>query len=89
MGRDSGDVIMTIEALVNHGIHVRTSDGIDTTTATGKAMLGMFAVFAQMEHDLALSALARPSITSAQGITGGRPRSVDAKQAKLIQRMHD
>ena len=90
MGRNSGHVIMTIEALVSRGIHVRTLDGIDTTTATGKAMLGMLAVFAQMERDFN-SERTRAALDHKreQGITGGRPRSVDAKQAKLIQRMYD
>jgi DNA invertase Pin-like site-specific DNA recombinase len=90
LGRNSGHVITTIEALVSRGIHVRTLDGIDTTTTTGKAMMGMLAVFAQMERDFN-SERTRAALDHKreQGITGGRPRSVDATQAHLIQRMYD
>lgn len=90
MGRNSGHVITTIQALVDRGINVRTLDGIDTTTATGRGMLGMLAVFAQMERDFN-SERTRAALDHKreQGITGGRPRSVDTKQARLIQRMYD
>ncbi|WP_315636995.1 MULTISPECIES: recombinase family protein [Microbacterium] len=90
LGRNSGHVITTIETLVSRGIHVRTLDGIDTTTTTGKAMMGMLAVFAQMERDFN-SERTRAALDHKreQGITGGRPRSVDTKQARLIQRMYD
>lgn len=90
MGRNSGHVITTIEALVSRGINVRTLDGIDTTTATGRGMLGMLAVFAQMERDFN-SERTRAALDHKreQGIVGGRPRSLDTKQAKLIQRLYD
>lgn len=90
MGRNSGHVITTIQALVDRGINVRTLDGIDTTTATGRGMLGMLAVFAQMERDFN-SERTRAALDHKreQGITGGRPRSVDTNQARLIQRMYD
>lgn len=90
MGRNSGHVITTIEALVSRGINVRTLDGIDTTTATGRGMLGMLAVFAQMERDFN-SERTRAALDHKreQGIVGGRPRSLDTKQSKLIQRLYD
>jgi DNA invertase Pin-like site-specific DNA recombinase len=90
MGRNSGHVITTIQSLVDRGINVRTLDGIDTTTAAGRGMLGMLAVFAQMERDFN-SERTRAALDHKreQGITGGRPRALDAKQAKLIQCMYD
>ncbi|KAA0960806.1 recombinase family protein [Microbacterium sp. ANT_H45B] len=90
IGRNSGHVITTIHTLVDRGIHVRTLDGIDTTTATGRGMLGMLAVCAQMERDFN-SERTRAALDHRRGlgITGGRPRSVDDKQARLIRRMYD
>lgn len=51
--RSSIDALKTIEALRESGIQLVMLDvGIDTSTITGKAMLGMLAVFFQFEREL-------------------------------------
>lgn len=80
LGRSSGHVITVLKELVDRGVHVRTLDGIDTTTSTGRAMLGMLAVFAQMEHDFIVErTVAGLAAAREQGRTGGRPPKLDAK----------
>src|SRR5690606_2726 len=78
LGRSSGHVMTVIDSLVKRGVHVRTLDGVDTTTSTGRAMLGMLAVFAQMERDFIVErTVAGLASAKAQGRTGGRPPKLD------------
>jgi len=91
LGRDAGHVILTISDLRQRGIHVRSiADGIDSTTDAGEMLMGLLAVLAQMERRFiqrrTKSGLAA---AKAQGRTGGRPRALDTKQAKLAVRLVD
>lgn len=90
LGRSSGHVLTVIHDLVDHGVHVRTLDGIDTTTSTGRAMLGMLAVFAQMEHDFIVErTVAGLAAAKSQGRSGGRPAKLDAKDIAHARRLID
>jgi DNA invertase Pin-like site-specific DNA recombinase len=78
LGRSSGNTIMLVDDLVRRGIHVRTLDGLDSTTTTGKAMLGMLAVFAEMERSFIRErTVAGLAAARKQGRTGGRPQKLD------------
>jgi len=53
LGRSTGRLCLLIEELKQRGIHFKSlSDPIDTTSAFGVAMMGLIAVFAQLERDL-------------------------------------
>ncbi|WP_104193872.1 recombinase family protein [Cryobacterium sp. M25] len=91
LGRNSGHVITLLAELVERGIYVRSiSDGLDTTTPTGRAMLGMLAIFAEMERGF-IQDRTRAGLASAkaQGRVGGRPRALDGLAAKTAQAHYD
>lgn len=91
LGRNSGHVITLLAQLVERGIFVRSiSDGLDTKTPTGRAMLGMLAIFAEMERGF-IQDRTRAGLASAkaQGRVGGRPRSLDSLAAKTAQSHYD
>lgn len=64
-GRKTSELIITIEKMNDHNKRlVMVDNNIDSTTINGKAMLGMMAIFAQLERD-----------TTFQRITDGRDRA--------------
>jgi len=91
LGRNAGHVITLLDDLTKRGIYVRSiGDGLDTSTETGEAMMGMLAIFAKMELDF-IKQRTRSGLATAkaQGRTGGRPRSLDTKAAKIAQAEYD
>lgn len=91
LGRSSAHTMMLMHELVERGIHVRSlSDGLDTTTPTGRAMLGMLAIFAEMERGFTRERTrAGLAAKKAQGVTGGRPRALDSLAARTAQEHYD
>lgn len=72
--------------LVSHREH------LDTTTATGRAFIGMIGVVNQLELDLkAERAVAGRAAAKARGKTGGRPRTDQDKleQARILYENSD
>ena len=71
------------------GLHV-TEQGIDTTTAEGRAMFGMLSVLAELQRELIL-ANTRDGLAAARarGRTGGRRPSLNAEQVALAQQLYD
>ncbi|HEV3329430.1 MAG TPA: recombinase family protein [Bryobacteraceae bacterium] len=52
-GRSLADLVTTLKELAELGVgFVSLTEALDMTTATGRAMVGLLAVFAQFEHDL-------------------------------------
>ena len=52
-GRSLADLVTTLQELPDLGVgFVSLTEALDMTTATGRAMAGLLAVFAQFEHDL-------------------------------------
>lgn len=87
IGRSAGHVITLLTDLVSRGVHVRSvAEGIDTTTSTGRMMMQMLAIFAEMERAF-ISERTTAALASkrAQGIVGGRPRAADSATAKHAQ----
>ena len=85
MGRSMKHLVDTLETLEAKGVQLQSlSEGIDTTTAAGRAFYGMAAVFAQFERDL-LSERTKEGLRAARrkGHTGGRPKT----SAKTVERM--
>ncbi|PPF73379.1 recombinase family protein [Pseudoclavibacter sp. Z016] len=91
LGRSTAHVITLLDQLAARGVYVRVLDsGLDNSTITGKAMLQMLSVFADMEREF-IRERTRAGLATAkrEGRVGGRPPKVDTKRAALIQRMHD
>lgn len=79
-GRSLADLVVTIQELVEIGVgFVSLTEALDMTTAAGRAMAGLLAVFAQFEHDL-LRERVRAGLAEARlkGVRLGRPRINDA-----------
>jgi DNA invertase Pin-like site-specific DNA recombinase len=91
LGRNSGHVITTMQALREEGVYIRSiADGVDSSTDMGEAMLSLLAVFAQMERRFiqrrTRSGLA---VARAEGRVGGRPRALSDEDAALAVRLSD
>jgi DNA invertase Pin-like site-specific DNA recombinase len=83
LGRSLHHLVETVRGLAERkvGFRVVTGQGanIDTTTATGKLVFGIFAVFAEFERDLIFERTrAGLSSARARGRKGGRRRKLNA-----------
>ncbi|CAI9386528.1 recombinase family protein [Microbacterium sp. T2.11-28] len=91
LGRSTAHVAQLIEDLTARGIHVHSiGDGLDSTTSTGKAMLQMLAIFAELERSFIRErTTAGLAAAKAQGRTGGRPRVADSATARKAQTLRN
>ena len=82
LGRSLKHLVETVSALEQRGIGLRVlSGGVDTTSAAGRLVFGIFAALAEFEADLIKErTLAGLAAARARGRTGGRPRSLTPKQ---------
>lgn len=90
LGRKTLDILTTIEELTNRGItFISLKENMDTTTPTGKAMLGMMAVIAQLERDLIVQRT-KEGLASAKkrGVKLGRP-AMNEEKVKDALKMYD
>ncbi|MDQ3850499.1 MAG: recombinase family protein [Actinomycetota bacterium] len=71
------------------GLHV-IEQGIDTSTAEGRAMFGMLSVLAELQREL-IVANTRDGLAAARarGRRGGRRPKLDAEQVALAQQLYD
>jgi DNA invertase Pin-like site-specific DNA recombinase len=69
----------TVKKLTERGVRlVSTTDGIDSSTAAGRMVIGVLASMAEFERELAKERTALKRETSrANGTKFGRPRKVD------------
>lgn len=91
IGRSTAHVASLIADLTQRGIFIRSiSDGLDSTTPTGRAMLQMLAIFAEMERDFIRErTMAGLAAARAQGRVGGRPRSTDSARNRQAQALRN
>jgi DNA invertase Pin-like site-specific DNA recombinase len=87
LARSVGDLSRIVELLVEKGASLRIlNTNIDTSTASGKAFLGMLGVFAEFETNLRrerqLEGVAK---AKAAGVYKGRPASIDADQVRHLR----
>lgn len=90
LGRTAAEVMLTIKDLLDTGIVIRTlREGVDSSTATGRMVMGIMASLAELELELGRErrAAAREA-RRARGQHIGRPKALDKKKAALAQRMH-
>jgi len=88
LGRDLRHLINTVHGLVERDIGFRVLTGhgtsIDTTTASGKLIFGIFAALAEFEREL-ISERTRAGLASARGRKGGRKFTMTAARLRLAQ----
>lgn len=91
IGRSTAHIASLIDDLTHRGIHIRSiSDGLDSTTHTGKAMLQMLAIFAELERSFTRErTVAGLAAARAQGRVGGRPKKVNDAKHRQAQKLRD
>jgi DNA invertase Pin-like site-specific DNA recombinase len=87
-GRSVADLVVTLKELNELGVgFVSLTEALDLTTATGRAMAGLLAVFAEFEREI-LRERVRAGIAAArkEGKPHGRPPSA-AHKKKQVRKM--
>lgn len=90
LGRNTLDILTLIEELAGKGVLFKSlKENLDTTTPTGKAMLGMIAVISQLERDLIVQRT-KEGLASAKkrGVVLGR-KPLDAKKVNHALYLYD
>ncbi|RUQ85973.1 recombinase family protein [Labedella gwakjiensis] len=90
IGRSTAHVAQLLANLTERGIFVESiSDGLNSSTPTGRAMLQMLAIFAEMERSF-ISERTIAGLAAAKGKNrkGGRPRT-DPATARKAQTLRD
>lgn len=91
LGRNLTDLMRLVETLTKQQVTVRfLSESIDTSSATGRMMIGIFGAVAEMEREQIAerTALGRER-SKALGRTGGRPKKYGSDTLKHIARMEE
>lgn len=90
LGRNTLHILETVKTLTDRGVTlISTTDGIDSSTAAGRMVIGVLASMAEFERELVKERTALKRATSrANGTKFGRPRKVDdAEHIATAQRM--
>lgn len=89
LGRTLPGIVKTVADLTGRGIVLRSlREAIDTGTAVGNMLVGIFAALAAYERELINErARAAREAAAARGKHIGRPRVLDADQVALARRM--
>lgn len=90
LGRSTLHIAQLLADLTERGIYIESiADGLNSSTAMGRAMLQMASIFAEMERNIiAERTIAGLAAAKAQGRTGGRPKTENAK-ARKAQALRD
>ncbi len=88
LGRDLKHLVATVDELRDRGVGLRVLAGagaeIDTTTANGRLVFGIFASLAGFERELiAERTRAGLAAARARGRKGGRPRKMDVTMLRM------
>ena len=85
-GRSVADLMTTLRELLDLGVgFVSLTEALDLTTASGRAMAGMLAIFAEFEREI-LRERVKAGIAQArkEGRPHGRPRTASLKRGEII-----
>lgn len=89
LGRDLRHLVTTVDDLSRRGVGFRVLSGqtpIDTSTAQGKLMFGIFASLAEFEHELIRDrTIAGLASARARGRVGGRKATMTTAKIRLAQ----
>ena len=92
LGRNTLNMLETVKAFTDRGVKlVSVTDGIDSSTAAGRMMIGVLGSLAEYERDLTKERTALKRATSrANGTKFGRPRKVqDVQDIATAKRMKE
>jgi DNA invertase Pin-like site-specific DNA recombinase len=90
LGRNTLHILETVKALTERGVTlVSTTDGIDSSTAAGRMMIGVLGSLAEYERELVKERTAlKRQASRANGTKFGRPKKVaDASHIATAKRM--
>ena len=89
IGRSLKHVVELVDGLQKRGVGLKVlTGGIDTTSATGRLVFGIFATLAEFERDLILErTLAGLAAARARGRAGGRPRLMTRAKLRTAMTM--
>ncbi len=78
LGRNTLHILETVKALTDRGVTlISTTDGIDSSTAAGRMVIGVLASMAEFERELVKERTALKRVASrAKGTRFGRPKKV-------------
>lgn len=90
LGRDLRHLVNTIHTLTERGVGLRVLTGqgasIDTTTASGKLIFGIFAALSEFERELIVERTRAGLVAArARGRNGGRPYKMTPAKLRLAQ----
>jgi DNA invertase Pin-like site-specific DNA recombinase len=90
MGRGLRDLINLMKEFEDKGIGFKSiTEGIDTTTTTGKLVFHIFGALAEFERNLIVERTqAGLRAGRARGRVGGRPQILNEEQKVLVRKMH-
>ena len=90
LGRSMDELIEYVIGLGKRGVDVKSlTQDVDTTTAMGKALFYLFAVFSEVEHEYIVERTnAGLAAARRKGKPGGRPR-VDQESVELALKMRE
>ena len=91
LGRNLKHLVTTVDELHDRGVGLRVLAGagaeIDTTTANGRLVFGIFATLAEFERELiAERTRAGLAAARARGRMGGRPQKMDVTTLRMAMR---
>ena len=90
LGRDLRHLVNLVHELTGRGVGLKVLAGqganLDTTTANGRLVFGIFAALAEFEHELIIERImAGLASARARGRNGGRPFKMTAAKLRLAQ----
>lgn len=88
LGRNTRDVLATVERLASLGVHLRclAIDGVDLTSSAGKLHMTVLAAVAQFERDVLIERThAGLAKARSEGRVGGRPDALTEAQKATIR----
>jgi DNA invertase Pin-like site-specific DNA recombinase len=90
LGRNTLHILETVKALTERGVTlVSISDGIDSSTAAGRMMIGVLGSLAEYERELTKERTALKRATSrAKGTKFGRPQKVSGAEHIATAKRH-
>ena len=92
LGRNTLHILETVKALTDRGVTlISATDGIDSSTAAGRMMIGVLGSLAEYERELVKERTAlKRNASRASGTKFGRPRKVpDAVHIATARRMRE
>jgi DNA invertase Pin-like site-specific DNA recombinase len=86
LGRNMRDVVNTLHTLDERHVTFRSlTEGFDTSTPMGRAMVGIVAVFAQLEREMTIERTRAGMVAArAAGVSIGRPSSVSPERRAAL-----